>query len=245
MKKDNIKSKRKQHNKKINRSKQIFENEGCYIGNEITNNKINNETNSSDEQIDTSEYTKDTRNLILTDEIVLDIISNKSSYNFQQKHIFDAFRFLKNNKLTEFRKLITDHKNLINIKHNKTYLLHEACKLGVSDFVSLLLFLGAKSSIHDDHGLMAQHYAAKSDNCVIIDILALFGNNMNVLDMIGNTPLHFAIINRNYDIIKALMSYKADPYIVNKAGEKATDKLDKIVDIDIINMINEYVKMTL
>ena len=129
----------------------------------------------SDEIIDIDMYTKDARTLILSEQTMQDIINNEPTLIVKQKYLVDAFQFLRADKLFEFRKLVCQHKNIINYKYDKTYLIHEACRLGNPDFVSLLLFLGAKCNLVDDHGFVAQQYAITTSHTLIIDILGLFG----------------------------------------------------------------------
>lgn len=168
---------------------------------------------SDDELIDMLEYNKDNRDLILTQEIVDDIINNKSKYNIQRKYLADAFKYLRNNKLSEFRKVVGENSSIINDKYDKTFLIHEACKIGNHEFVLILLFLGAVCDTLDDHGMTAQHHAVaislknSTNPSLIIDILFLFGNSMNVKDVDGMTPLQYAILEENEEIINALVIY--------------------------------------
>ncbi len=141
-------------------------------------NKYNNSNFSdedSDEIIDVSVYTKDARSLILSERTMEDILNNDCLNLVKEKYLTDAFRFLRSNKLLEFRKLVCARKNIINIKYEKTYLIHEACRMGNPHFVSILLLLGAKCNLVDDNGMVAQQYAIKSSNSLLIDILGLFG----------------------------------------------------------------------
>lgn len=164
----------------------------------------------SDELIDMYDYTRDTRNLILSDSVVCDILNELNQEHTKMQNISIAFKYLRLLKLAEFRKLVNDNKSIINIKFENTYLIHEACRLGNPEYVALLLFLGAKCSILDDNGYMAQHYAVMAKSTVIIDILALFGNNMNVKDKNGNTPLYYSLMTRDTSITKLLMTYKSN-----------------------------------
>jgi hypothetical protein len=191
-----------------------------------------------DELIDMSNYTRDTRDLVLSEQTMLDIFNNKSNCTAQQKYLSDAFRFLRSNKMPEFRKLTTAHTFIVNLKYNKTFLIHEACKLGKSDFVGFLLFLGAKCNVQDDHGLMASHYASRSKVTVSIDIIALFGNSLDVRDIDGNTPLHCAIARHDRDMVKTLMGYRANPNIKNKKNELPVDKCESN---DLLESIIHYV----
>jgi ankyrin repeat protein len=90
--------------------------------------------------------------------------------------------------------------------------------MGNSESVSFLMFTGIKCSKLDDNGLTAQHYAIQSRNPIIIEILALFGNDVNVQDTKGNTPLHHSIEIGDINMIKILLEYKADITIKNDIG---------------------------
>lgn len=195
-----------------------------------------------DEIIDTTEYTKDTRDFIITDDAV-DLIMADRVNGSSQKDIGDAFRFLRSNNLVEFRKIIGRNRFIVNNKHNKTFLVHEACRLGNVEFVSLLLFLGAQCTIMDDNGFMAQHYAVKSKSTVVVDILFLFGFNMNVRDSKGNSPFYYALMDENVEMINVLMIYKADPMIKNLAGFTLKDYLEQIKfkKTEIINILTKYI----
>ena len=65
------------------------------------------------------------------------------------------------NKLSDFWIVVSANRFMINTKYNKTFLIHEACKLGNPDFVSILLFLGSVCDVLDDHGMVVHHYAVK------------------------------------------------------------------------------------
>jgi ankyrin repeat protein len=149
------------------------------------------------------------RDMMITEETIQDIMNEIAIKNY----LADAFKFLRSKNMSEFRKIVSFDRDIINKKYNNTYLIHEACKIGDPDYVSLLLLLGAKCDIIDEYGMMAQHYAVKYKSIVIVDILSLFGNSMNVFDSNGNMPLYYAIKNNDEDMIKILMIYKADPII--------------------------------
>lgn len=205
-----------------------------------SDNDVSSDSDSSLELIDMTTYNRDTTDLILSDKDMYDIVNGKSKCTLQQKYLSDAFRFIRSNKLLDFRKVISGHIFIINSKYNKTFLIHEACRLGNPEFVSLLLFLGARCNMLDDNGLMAQHYAVKSKQTVIVDIISLFGNSMNVKDIKGNTPLHYATKIRDEYMVRTLMVYKADPNVEN--GAKVTPKDNCSSGGDLEDLINGYIE---
>lgn len=198
---------------------------------------MNNFDVYSDEIIDIIKYNKDSLELILTDNDLNDIISSKKSYSFNLKYLSDAFEMIDKDDSTLFRKHINEYKWIINIKHKKTYLLHYCCSKGKLEFVSFLLFLGAKPNLIDDYGHMAQHKAIITDNSIIIDVMAVFGINMNVKDRSGNTPLHLAVSSSNIKITKLLINYKVNPTIKNNNNSSV---IDMCKDQKIKNILKSY-----
>jgi len=193
-----------------------------------------------DEPIDMYDYTRDTRDLILSDRVMIDILNETLSGNAHVRHLSDAFRYLKLNKLVEFRRTVSKNRPIINIKFRKTFLLHEACRLGNPECVSLLLFLGGVCSVMDDNGYMAQHYATMSKSTVIIDILALFSNSMNVRDAKGNTPFYYALAAKDEEMLKTLMTYKANPFTPD-IESSTVDAFIHDNNTNISNMLAKYI----
>lgn len=166
----------------------------------------------TDEPIDMDLYTKDTRDTILTEDVVKDIIFNINQ-NAMHRDVSNAFRYIRDRDLYMFRTLVSSNTSIVNTKYNNTYLIHEACRLGDLDFVAFLLSHGARCNIIDDNGFMAQHYAVRSKSIFVVDLLVLFGNSMNVVDRYGNTPIYYAVIDGDHEMVKLLTVYKADPML--------------------------------
>jgi len=192
--------------------------------------KKNNNNNT--ENIDMKVYNKDTTNLLLSDEDLKDILNVNVNTN---NYIILAFKYLENNNIKKFRKLISQHKYIVNRKYNGTYLIHKACSIGNSEIVSFLMFTGVICNNLDDTGMMAQHHSIHSNETIIIDILALFGNDINVQDINGNTPLHHAIELNNKKMIEMLLEYKTDVNIKNNIGFTPRDYC--LLDSNLKNLI--------
>jgi len=192
----------------------------------VTNNideETMSESEDSDEYIDMHKYTRDIRDMVLSDQTMNDIIgsySNSQAMKSQKISLSLAFKSLRANDMTEFRRIVCEQKDIINTKHSGTYLIHEACHLGNADFVCLLLFLGAKCNLMDDKGLMAQHYAVIGNDPMCVDILFLFGNHMDVQDIHGKTPYEYV---KNNDMID-------DKNVKFKNNFLSTDDLQNIID---------------
>jgi ankyrin repeat protein len=185
-------------------------------------------------QID-PEYTRDTSNMIISDEAHMAIMRGDIGSGIDVCILADAFNLLKQRDIGKFRKLITKNKDIINDKHLGTFLIHESCQRGLPECAALLLFLGAKCSVLNDKGLSAQHCAVLSGSTVLIDILSLFGHSMNIIGVDKKTPFQYAIDSKNQEMIKTMMIYKSDPFI---------DPLNIDDDIcdDVIDQLDEYIK---
>jgi len=205
----------------------------------MTKNLIIKQSNNNlDDELIDQEFIIDTKILIISESSFNEIKNNNYCIDIVQKNLMNAFHYLKTQKTIDFRKIVTNNKNIINQKYNKTFLIHEACKIGNSDYVSLLLLLGSKCNLIDDYGFMAQHYAVNSKNILVVDILYTFGHSFNLKDKNGNTPFHHAIMNDDINMVKTLITYKTDPTILNNNNKSILDICH--IKSDIYHLIKKY-----
>lgn len=154
-------------------------------------------------------YTCDTRNLIISEIGLNDILNNRSP-DIKRRNLIKAFKYLRDKNVIEFCRTVNDNRSIINIKYDSTYLIHEACRLGEPECVSILLLMSVSCDSFDDNGLMPQHYAVKSKSTLVVDILSLFGISMNVKDKNNNMPIHYAIINNDVEMVHILIKYTTE-----------------------------------
>lgn len=188
-----------------------------------------------DEPIDTLLYNKNTVNMIITEKDMDNV--NISKVTNAKICIQNAFRHIRNNDIFEFRKLINNNKSIVNMKCKNTYLIHESCKRGLTEFVKILLFSGAHCDAPDSYNKYPQHYAIESKCCMLIDIMFLFGHSMNVQDSNGDTPFHYAVKMNNLEMITALMIYRATPTIKNSSSHTV---MDICTNEEILTIIKKY-----
>ena len=62
---------------------------------------------------------------------------------------------------------------------------------------------------------------------------------MNVIDSKGNTPFHYAVLDKNEEMIKTLMGYKANPFIRSMSNHLPTDYISD--DNNILLLLNKYI----
>lgn len=75
---------------------------------------------------------------------------------------------------------------------------------------------------------------SKLHNVQMAEILITHGVDVDRADKIGNSPLHWAVVNRNFKMIKLLLEYGANPWICNFYGLKPVDLASKKAHIRIL-----------
>lgn len=165
---------------------------------------------------------------ILDENDVNSILSITVTLADRLKTLFECIR---GGRSRDFRKTIClmddqQRTETINTMCDGTYLLHEACRTGQDEIAIFLLFSDANCFIADRREMYPQHYAAQSNKPVLIDILCVFGVDINTVDSNNNTPLHYAAMSDQPNapkILKILEEYHADPRIKNSKNKTPID----------------------
>ncbi|MFZ8865020.1 MAG: ankyrin repeat domain-containing protein [Rickettsiales bacterium] len=63
--------------------------------------------------------------------------------------------------------------------------------------------------------------------------------DINAVDQDGNTPLHYAVMNNNLQIVDILLQATADPFIKNNKGEDPLSLADSTRNEEIVKLLNE------
>lgn len=92
--------------------------------------------------------------------------------------------------------------------------------------------LNKAAAIKPENGFTLLHWACAAGCNDLASALCYIGVDINAVDVKGNTPLHYACIKGDSDIIKLLLTYKANTF-VNKKGNTPFDYLptDKKKDL--------------
>jgi hypothetical protein len=189
------------------------------------------------ELIEISKYRYNANNMILTENDKTNIMNSGTKFLSIRERLTRLFVFIRTDNIYEFRKYISEDRSVINAIHNGTYLLHEACKRGAAEIVTFLLFSNAICNKKNSYGLMPQHYVVKSTNPIIIDILNVFGYDLNVQDLNGNTPLHHAIMHSNKIMVHLLINHNVNQNIKN--NNKQTP-MNICTNSKILSLLTEY-----
>ena len=139
---------------------------------------------------------------------------------FSQKNVFDISR---SGTVEELKVLYNKNPNIINAKSEQGYKpLVLACYNGNKDVVSFLI-----DKVDNINGVYA--YGSPLMAAVIkgypniVNVLLDHGVNPNLTDAKGTTAGHYAVMFKNYDIIKQLIKVNTDFNIKNNVGKSAMD----------------------
>ena len=119
-------------------------------------------------------------------------------------------------------------------------ILYLPIKHGYTEIIQLLLenndIIGISLvDLIDRMGSYAIHYALLYDNNEAFDILLKYSNNINKVDIRGNTALHIAIKRKNYYAIKQLLNLpNTNPNIQTNIGESPLHIAANYEDIEAI-----------
>ncbi|MEM0354090.1 MAG: ankyrin repeat domain-containing protein [Thermoplasmata archaeon] len=139
-------------------------------------------------------------------------------------------------------KMITKYiKNLDGRTSKGSTALHIACNFQLTDIVKILLERGANQNIYEsEYEFYPIFYAVVQNNVELTKMLIDFGSNPNNQDYIGNTAIHYAIINRHIEILDYFMQkYKiktrsSDIYIEDINNNQNVD--GNYIDPNIVNI---------
>ncbi len=91
------------------------------------------------------------------------------------------------------------------------------------------------------YGYNSLQYAALLNRYNVIELLLLYGANIDAKDKFQNTPLILATEKHNLESINSLMKNGCDRSIKNKYGLSAEDKAKKIINSEyLVNFIKNY-----
>jgi len=123
-------------------------------------------------------------------------------------------------KNLELVKLLVEHGADVNPKFPNPNPLSEAAAAGSKEIILYLLEKGADVNRIDDMGFAPVHNAVlKKVNSEILTLLLEHGANPDIKDPNGETPLFYAVRNRDPEKVKVLLDHGARLNVTNNKGE--------------------------
>ena len=139
------------------------------------------------------------------------------------------FRYLKKHEYDKFLELLSDQEEIDVNYHddNGNYLIQYAILFNKKDLVSLLINRGARLDVTDRDGRSIVYTTVKYNYLDILELLLHF-NQVNIgvllvdiMDRLGNIPLHYAIFSKNLEACEMLLKNGSDPNLRDKRGYSA------------------------
>ena len=110
------------------------------------------------------------------------------------------------NRRTAFDTLLGKGADVDTTDAKKMSPLHWAAKTGRVDMIEALLTRGAKRQTFDQNGNLPIHEAAWVGHVLSIEALLVTSDDLNCLTRPGETMLHIACLNKNWDVANYLLS---------------------------------------
>ena len=120
----------------------------------------------------------------------------------------------------------------------RTPLIHAIFK-GKEKIVSWLLAKGANINHQDRNGWSALHFAVQEKRFEMVEYLLQHGASVHLRNVYGNTPLWHATFDSrgSYDLVRSLLSHKADPNSKNAANRSPLDLAVQIGNVDLATIL--------
>ena len=136
------------------------------------------------------------------------LLENNANPNSTDNKGYNALHLSIFTRDEEIVKLVTSFISNINSKTNTGETsLHLACNLQLTSIAKYLIKSGINILIQDSqHEFSALHYAVNLNLTSIVEVLLKNGANPNAQDVFGNTPIHYVLIEENYNMIPFFIS---------------------------------------
>ena len=150
-----------------------------------------------------------------------ELLIHKADVNYRTNDNANALHLAVLKKEITFTNMIIKYvKNIDARTANGATALHYACNFGLYDVTHTLLEAGANQDVSEyEYSFYPIFYPAVQNNIPLTDLLIKHGANPNWQDYLGNTIIHYAIMNENIELANHII----DSYPIKK--KSLTEKL--------------------
>lgn len=137
-----------------------------------------------------------------------ELLSNGADANYRNNENMNALHLAVLKKDITMVKMLTRYiKNIDARTNGGSTALHYACNFQLIDIVTVLLEKGANQNIIElEYDFYPIFYAVVQNNVEITKLLINYGANPNNQDYMGNTIIHYAIMNNHTEILYYIMN---------------------------------------
>ena len=170
-----------------------------------------------------------------------ELLSHGADANYKNNDNMNSLHLAVLKKDVTIVKMIVKYIKNINSRTNSgSTALHYACNFQLTNSVIILLENGANQDINElEYDFYPIFYAVVQNNVDITKLLVDAGANPNHQDYLGNTILHYAIINRHAEILDYIVNkYDIRGKSINMYVEDINSKKDISADHIDPNIVN-------
>jgi ankyrin repeat protein len=171
-----------------------------------------------------------------------ELLSHGADTNYKNNEHINALHLAVLRKDATMVKMLAKYTNNLDTRTRKgSTALHYAANFQLTEIVSILLEKGSNPNINEiEYDFYPLFYSVVQNNLEITKLLIEYHANPNHQDYIGNTVLHYAIINNHLEILDYIIKKfpikgKSDMIYVEDINSKK-DINDSYIDPNIINI---------
>eukprot|EP00825_Cyclidium_porcatum_P051540 TRINITY_DN9516_c0_g1_i2.p1 TRINITY_DN9516_c0_g1~~TRINITY_DN9516_c0_g1_i2.p1 ORF type:complete len:377 (+),score=58.27 TRINITY_DN9516_c0_g1_i2:753-1883(+) len=172
------------------------------------------------------------------------LIKEKEKGKFKAKQTIHAMKlaleYLLKVKVTPSQLLTKQVFSTIPFQKEGSRILIQAAKHGKQEIVEQLLKQNEYLVFDFDNIFMTSlHWASKRGHANIVQLLMEYGADVDATDIIGRSPLYFAIQSQQIEIVHLLLKNKASPWAFSKSLSY-TDLCKNNGNYSILNIMNKF-----
>lgn len=142
-------------------------------------------------------------------EILRELLLNGANANYRNNDFVTALQLAVLKKNVDIVKILIKYVKNIDVKNSLgSTALHNACNFQLTEITKILMDNGADQNIPEtEYDFYPIFYPVVQNNIEITKLLINYEANPNNQDYIGNTILHYCIINKHFEILDYIMNH--------------------------------------